>query len=43
MVKYHGIGLTRINRKVNLNATMTPYNSYKLNALSKENIKQDSK
>jgi hypothetical protein len=24
------IGLTKINRKVNLNATMVPYNSYKL-------------
>jgi hypothetical protein len=24
------IGLTRINRKVNLNATIVPYNYYKL-------------
>jgi hypothetical protein len=43
MVNHHGIGLKRINRKVNLNATMVPYNSYKLNAQSRENIKQGFK
>jgi hypothetical protein len=33
-VSYKEIGLTRINRKVNLNATMVSYNSYRLNAQS---------
>jgi hypothetical protein len=37
------IGLTRINMKVNLNATTIPYNSYKLSAQSKEIIKQKFK
>jgi hypothetical protein len=31
-VSHKEIGLTRINRKVNLNATTVPYNSYTLNA-----------
>jgi hypothetical protein len=33
-VSHQEIGLTRINRKVNLNATTVPYNSYELNAQS---------
>jgi hypothetical protein len=40
MVNYNEIGLTRINMKVILNATTTPHNSYRLNALSYWNIKQ---
>jgi hypothetical protein len=34
MLSHTEIGLTRINRKVNLNATMVPYNSYRFNAQS---------
>jgi hypothetical protein len=34
MVSHKEIGLTIINRKVNLNATMMVYNSYRLNAES---------
>jgi hypothetical protein len=34
MVSHKEIGLTMINRKVNLNATTVAYNSYKLNAQS---------
>jgi hypothetical protein len=33
-LSHKGIGLTRINRNVNLNATTVPYNSYRLNAQS---------
>jgi hypothetical protein len=36
-------GLTRKYRKVDHNASTTPYNSYVLNAQPKYNIKQDSK
>jgi hypothetical protein len=43
MVNHHGIGLTRINRKVNPNVTTVSYNSYELNAQSKWNIKHASK
>jgi hypothetical protein len=34
MILHQVIGLTRLNKKVDLNATTTPYNSYKLNAHS---------
>jgi hypothetical protein len=34
MLSHKEIGLTRITRKVNLNMTMMPYNSYRLNAQS---------
>jgi hypothetical protein len=34
MVNHHDIGLTRVLRKVGPNATISPYNSYKLNAQS---------
>jgi hypothetical protein len=37
MVSHKVIGLTRIDRKVDLHATTTPYNSYKLNAQLKNN------
>jgi hypothetical protein len=40
MVSHKIIGMTRIDRKVNLHATTAPYNSYKLNAQPKYNIKQ---
>jgi hypothetical protein len=40
MVSPKVIGLTRIDRKVNLHATTAPYNSYKLNAQPKYNIKE---
>jgi hypothetical protein len=43
MVNHKVIGLTRMNRKVALNATMAPYNSYELNAQSNQNIKKDLK
>jgi hypothetical protein len=41
-VSHKKMGLTRITRKVNLNATTVSYNSYKLNAQPKQNIKIDS-
>jgi hypothetical protein len=34
MVIHQEIGLARVIRKVGLNATIAPYNSYKLNAQS---------
>jgi hypothetical protein len=34
------IGLSRINQKIDLIATTVSYNSYKLNAQLKQNIKQ---
>jgi hypothetical protein len=34
MLGHNEKGLTRINRKVNLNVTTMPYNSYRLNAQS---------
>jgi hypothetical protein len=34
MVNHLGIAITRINRKVNLNAATVPYKFYKLNAQS---------
>jgi hypothetical protein len=40
MVSHKLIGLTRIDRKVDLNAATAPYKSYKLNAQPKYNIKQ---
>jgi hypothetical protein len=43
MVSYQEIELTRINMTVNFNATTVSYNSYKFNAQSEQNIKQDSK
>jgi hypothetical protein len=40
MVSHQIIGLTRIIKMVDLNATTMSYNSIKLNAQSKQNIKQ---
>jgi hypothetical protein len=41
MVSHHNMGVTRINRKVGLNATRVSTNSYRLNAQS--NIEQTVK
>jgi hypothetical protein len=43
MVRHKKIGMTRIYRKVNLNATRVSTNSYRLNAQPKYNIKQSFK
>jgi hypothetical protein len=43
MVNHQMRGLTRINRKVDLNAAMVSYNSYKLNAQSNRTLNKDSK
>jgi hypothetical protein len=43
MILYQEIGLTRVIRKVDHNASMAPHNSYELSAQSNQNIKQDSK
>jgi hypothetical protein len=40
MVNHQAIGLTRINMKVDLDATTISYISYKLNAQLKKNIEQ---
>jgi hypothetical protein len=40
MVSHKVTGLTRVDRKVDLHATTTPYNSYKFNAQPRYNIKQ---
>jgi hypothetical protein len=42
-INHHGIGLTRMNRNINLNAATVPYKSYKLNVQSNYIINIDLK